>query len=160
MKPASANAPDYVFAMVRLRRWPWPPSRVFAGNPGRGRLNARDPRLCSPRRTPQQKKFAAYRQHRPHVPHVWQARRVPEGAAVSRIRGVAADANSPVHADQPKLVAVGVELPIVHPSASKRCSTWRPRRRAACASTAPDLSNLMEAVADMLQEAGILQTIV
>lgn len=58
---------------------------------------------------------------------------------------------------KPKLVAVGVELPIVHPVGIEALFYLAPTKEGRMRLNCPDLSNLMEAVADMLQEAGILQ---
>ena len=58
---------------------------------------------------------------------------------------------------KPKLVAVGVELPIVHPVGIEALFYLAPTKEGRMRLDCPDLSNLMEAVADMLQEAGILQ---
>jgi Holliday junction resolvase RusA-like endonuclease len=58
---------------------------------------------------------------------------------------------------KPKLRAAGVELPIVHPVGIEALFYIAPTKAGAMRLDCPDLSNLMEAVADMLQEAGILQ---
>jgi len=58
---------------------------------------------------------------------------------------------------KPKLRAAGVELPIVHPVGIEALFYLAPTKAGAMRLDCPDLSNLMEAVADMLQEAGILQ---
>jgi Holliday junction resolvase RusA-like endonuclease len=58
---------------------------------------------------------------------------------------------------KPKLIAAGVELPIVHPIGIEALFYLAPAKSGAMRLDCPDLSNLMEAVADMLQEAGIIQ---
>jgi len=58
---------------------------------------------------------------------------------------------------KPKLRAAGVELPIVHPIGIEALFYLAPTKSGAMRLDCPDLSNLMGAVADMLQEAGIIQ---
>ena len=58
---------------------------------------------------------------------------------------------------KPKLIAAGVELPIVHPVGIEALFYLAPTKAGAMRLDCPDLSNLMEAVADMLQEAGIIK---
>ena len=56
-----------------------------------------------------------------------------------------------------KLRAAGVEIPIVHPIGIEALFYLAPTKSGAMRLDCPDLSNLMEAVADMLQEAGIIK---
>jgi Holliday junction resolvase RusA-like endonuclease len=58
---------------------------------------------------------------------------------------------------KPKLIAAGVELPIVHPIGIEALFYLAPTKSGAMRLDCPDLSNLMEALADMLQEAGIIK---
>ena len=58
---------------------------------------------------------------------------------------------------KPKLIAAGVELPIVHPIGIEALFYLAPTAAGKMRLDCPDLSNLMEALADMLQEAGIIE---
>jgi Holliday junction resolvase RusA-like endonuclease len=58
---------------------------------------------------------------------------------------------------KPKLRAAGVELPIVHPISIEALFYLAPTKAGSMRLDCPDLSNLLEALADMLQEAGIIQ---
>jgi Holliday junction resolvase RusA-like endonuclease len=58
---------------------------------------------------------------------------------------------------KPKLRASGVEIPIVHPIGIEALFYLAPTKSGAMRLDCPDLSNLMEALADMLQQAGIIR---
>jgi Holliday junction resolvase RusA-like endonuclease len=58
---------------------------------------------------------------------------------------------------KPKLIAAGVELPIVHPIGIEAVFYLSPTKEGLMRLDCPDLSNLLEAVGDMLQEAGIIK---
>lgn len=58
---------------------------------------------------------------------------------------------------KPNLIAAGVELPIVHPVGIEALFYVAPTKSGVMRLDCPDLSNLMEALADMLQEAGIIK---
>lgn len=58
---------------------------------------------------------------------------------------------------KPKLIAAGIELPIVHPIGIEALFYLAPTAAGKMRLDCPDLSNLMEALADMLQEAGIIK---
>lgn len=58
---------------------------------------------------------------------------------------------------KPKLRAAGVELPIVHPIGIEALFYLAPTKAGSMRLDCPDLSNLLEALADMLQEAGVIQ---
>lgn len=56
-----------------------------------------------------------------------------------------------------KLRNAGVELPIVHPIGVEALFYLAPTKDGVMRRDCPDLSNLLEAVGDMMQEAGIIQ---
>lgn len=58
---------------------------------------------------------------------------------------------------KPKLLAAGVELPIVHPIGVEALFCLAPTKEGVMRLDCPDLSNLLEAVGDMMQEAGIIK---
>jgi Holliday junction resolvase RusA-like endonuclease len=58
---------------------------------------------------------------------------------------------------KPKLIAAGVELPIVHPIGIEAVFYLAPTKAGLMRLDCPDLSNLLEAVGDMLQESGIIK---
>ena len=58
---------------------------------------------------------------------------------------------------KPKLIAAGVALPIMHPIGIEALFYLAPTKSGVMRLDCPDLSNLMEALADMLQEAGIIK---
>ncbi len=58
---------------------------------------------------------------------------------------------------KPKLRAAGVDLPIAHPIGIEALFYLAPTKAGSMRLDCPDLSNLLEALADMLQEAGIIQ---
>ena len=58
---------------------------------------------------------------------------------------------------RPKLRAAGVELPIVHPIGIEALFYLAPTKGGLMRRDCPDLSNLLEAVADMLQVAEIIK---
>jgi len=58
---------------------------------------------------------------------------------------------------KPKLIAADIELPIVHPIGIEALFYLAPTAAGKMRLDCPDLSNLMEALADMLQEAGIIK---
>ena len=57
---------------------------------------------------------------------------------------------------KPKLRAAGVELPIVHPISVEALFYLVPTNNGLMRLDCPDISNLEEAVGDMMQEAGII----